>query len=183
MRTLMRHVLLGLCLLFGIMAIRPASAQTAGNCINSAAISYASGLTSVTTNQAITIDAVMTGCVFLPKVLTNPVPAIFRWTGVAYNVACTNAQGDSVSQGNGTLTWNDGSTSGVIITSLTNVGLSGITPAEANFKVISGSGAGGTFTVVDAFVPSPNQLTCSNSNPIRILTGVGTDVFLNLSSL
>jgi hypothetical protein len=137
----------------------------------------------MTTNQAITINAVLTGCAFLPKVLTNPAPAIFQWNGVAYNVACTNAQGDSVSPGYGTLTWNDGSTSGVIITSLTNVGLSGITPAVANFKLISGPGAGGTFTVVDAFVPAPNQLTCSSSNPIRILTGTGTDAFLNLSSL
>jgi hypothetical protein len=179
----MRHVLFGLCLLFGILTIRPASAQTAGNCVNSAAISYASGLTSVTTNQAITIDAELTGCAFLPKVLTNPAPAIFRWTGTAYNVACTNAQGDSVSEGNGTITWNDDSTSTVIMTSLTNVGLSGITPAQANFKVVSGPGAGGTFTVVDAFVPAPNQLTCSNSNPIHILTGTGTDAFLNLSSL
>lgn len=176
MRTITCKALFGvLCLLlFGVFTARPASALTVGNCINSAAISYASGLTSIKQNEAITINAVFTGCVFP----TGPAPALFKWTGTAYNVACTNVQGDSVSLGDGTLTWNNGSTGSAELVSLTNVGLSGVTPATANFKIISGTGAGTTFTVVDAFVPVLNQLTCSDSNPIYILTGTGTDAAL-----
>jgi hypothetical protein len=163
-----------LCLLtVQVFAARPASAQALLNCTSDMAITYLQGLKATPQNEVIELDSVFVNCVAVP--VTAPVPSKFHWQGLASNISCTNTKGDSVSNATGVLTWDDGSTSNAQFLSLTNVGLDGITPATATFLITSGHGAGEKFVTVSVYVPAPNQLSCSDSNPIRILTGQGTN--------
>ncbi|HET7330342.1 hypothetical protein [Dyella sp.] len=183
MRTQICKALFGaLCLLLaGMFAARPVSAQTetVTNCANITAITYSQGLKTTPQTEVIDIDSIYTGCVTVP--LAAPAPAKAHWEGTASGISCTNANVNEVSNATGELYWNDNEPpSGIQFVSLANLGLDGITPVVATFRITSGRGSGETFTVVSVYPPAPNQLSCSDTKPIWILTGPSTNTQISL---
>ena len=183
MRTTSLKALLGVfLLLLCTFSVRPASAQTfqIGTCAGTDAFTFAPGLTTTPTNQTFNFQAIFPGCVYVTNLLSAPVPAYATWNSSLANGGCLSLN-TSPAPGIGTLTWTDKSTSTFQLTGApVSVGIAGISPSAAFFKLISGTGAGGYFIANTDLLPSVAALTCSNANPVYILTGPNVPIYVAL---
>lgn len=179
MRTSIGSVLLSGILVLVALAFgtsRPVAAQTlgVGNCLGATEADFSPGLGSTLSNQQLTIGAIFYGCNFL----TNPAPVSFTWSGTIVNAGCL-AISTQVPTGTGQLKWENGQTSTLAFTSLTYAGAIGVVPAVLTFTVVNGYKQGGQFQATAALAPSLYQVTCSNSQPVTVLTGAVPTVTFN----
>jgi hypothetical protein len=185
MRTTSLKVLIGILfvLLSSTLGIRPASAQTqisVGQCVGTDASIFENDLTLGLSNSPLTVQGIVSGCVAAPNI-TSPTPVIFTWTTETYNVGCL-ALSPSWDAGNGTVTWTDGAKSIIKLnTSLTGVGILGITPTVFFFTITDGRDVGGTYVVTAALIPTINAATsCILGQPLHILSGVNAPTYIQL---
>ena len=183
MRMTSLKALLGLLFLVCCtFSIRPASAQTfqVGTCAGAEAFTFTPGLTNTPRSQNFTYQGIFTGCVYVANLLTAPVPAYATWNSSITNGGCLTLN-TNPSPGSGTLTWTDKSTSTVVLTSAPlSIGIAGISPTAAFFLITSGTGKGGYLIINADLLPSVAEVTCSDANPIYILTGINVPVLVAL---
>jgi hypothetical protein len=183
MRTTSLKMLLGLLLvILCTFNVRPASAQTfqIGTCTGADAFTFTPGLTTTPATQNFVFQAIFTGCVYVTNLLSAPVPAYATWNSSVADGGCLTLN-TNPSPGTGTLTWSDKSTSTFELTGApVSIGVTGLSPTAAFFYLESGTGAGGYFVANTELLPSVASLTCSNSNPLYILTGINVPIYVAL---
>ena len=185
MRTTSFKVLIGILfvLLSSTLGIRPASAQTqfsVGTCVGTDAATFASGLTLTPDNSALTVQGIVTGCVYLPN-LAAPTPATFTWNTTATAVGCL-ALSPALAPGNGTIEWTDGATSNITLdSSVASLGIVGLTPQAFVFAITGGRGQGGYYIVNADLIPTLNNVTsCLTGPPVYTLTGINLPILVEL---
>ncbi|WP_266170392.1 hypothetical protein [Dyella subtropica] len=185
MRTTSFKVLFGILfvLLSSTFGIRSASAQTqfsVGSCVGTDAAHFSPGLTVISTNGVVTVEGIVTGCVYLPN-LTAPTPATFTWNTTTNSVGCL-ALSPTLAPGNGTIEWTDGVTSNIVLTSsVASLGIVGLTPQAFFFAITGGREQGGYFVVNADLIPTLNNATsCLSGVPVYVLTGINLPIFFAL---
>jgi len=170
-------------LLLGAAGIRTAEAVQLTGCVSSNYIYFPQGLylppllPQPPQVQNISIGSVFASCT---PVGIGAVPVKFVWNGSSTGPSCLSAL-NAVSAGAGTLDWDDNTSSSVTLASVITLGSIGVTPAVARFQINSGHGAGGSFIVAAAFLPSTNNVTsCLLGNPIYYVAGVSSNNFVDL---
>ena len=179
MRTqFLKSMLLSMVLLMsagGIM--RTAEAAQLNLCASVNNIYFIKGVTTTPQDQDIKVKSIFASCA---QVGIGAVPVEFVWDGRSMGASCLSAL-NQVGPGSGILTWDDRSTSTVTLTNVTLLGLVGITPAVATFKIQSGHGKNGSFTVAAEFLQSANNLTsCLTGTPVYYVAGPSSNNFIGL---
>jgi hypothetical protein len=170
--------------LLGTTGIRTAEAIQLTGCVSSNYIYFPQGLylppllpPPQPQVQNISIGSVFASCT---PVGIGAVPVKFVWNGSSTGPSCLSAL-NAVSAGAGTLDWDDNTSSNVTLASVITLGSIGVTPAVARFSINNGHGAGGSFIVAAAFLPSTNNVTsCLLGNPIYYVAGVSNNNFVDL---
>lgn len=172
-------------LLLGTTGIRTAEAVQLTGCVSANYIYFPQGLylppllqpPPPPQVQNISIGSVFASCT---PVGIGAVPVKFVWNGTSTGPSCLSAL-NAVGAGSGTLDWDDNTSSSVTLASVVVLGSIGVTPAVAKFNIKSGHGAGGSFIVAAAFLPSTNNVTsCLLGIPIYYVSGVSSNNFVDL---
>jgi hypothetical protein len=181
MRALVRRCLAFgfVLLLLGTTGMRTAEAAQLLGCASSNYVHFPQGLylSPQVPVQNVTIGSVFASCT---PVGIGAVPVKFVWNGTVTGPSCLSAL-NAVSTGAGILDWDDNTSSNVTLDSVIVIGAVGVTPSVARFKINSGHGSGGSFTVVAAFLTSTNNVTsCLLGVPVYYVGGVSSNNFVDL---
>ncbi|MEJ1098248.1 MULTISPECIES: hypothetical protein [unclassified Pseudoxanthomonas] len=180
MRGLVRKYLVFgfVMLLFGTTGMRTAEAVQFQGCASANYIHFPQGLYFIPSGQNIELGSIYSLCT---PVGMSATPIKFVWTGTTTASSCLSVL-NSVTPGTGIMNWSDNTTSNITLESVVTIGAVGITPAVATFRVNSGHGTGGSFTVAAAFLPSTNNVAnCLLGNPIYYVSGFSEAAFIDLN--
>lgn len=164
-------------MLLGATGMRTAEAVEFQGCASANYLHLPQGLYFTPSSQNIQLGSVYAGCT---PVGISVVPIKFVWTATTTASSCLSVL-NSVTPGTGTMSWSDNTTSNITLESVVTIGAIGVTPAVATFRVNSGHGAGGSFTVAAAFLPSTNNVAnCLLGAPVYYASGFSQAAFIDL---